>query len=157
MHSSCWYRDLLDRIFEYFLHLPVLFDRWTVVICYPGYFTIFGCFPWFAGLVCRGSDQERQEWRSGVTLCRSCRCHMWQYAAMISNELKPDLCFAVFAMLCHDLLRPIVPSHVEVGAQTEEEDELLERQEGGMLRRNCIEILLTTELTHSCARTGRKH
>jgi hypothetical protein len=67
---------------------------------------------------------------------------------MISNELKPDLCFAVFAMLCH---------HVEVGAQAEEEDELLERQEGGMLRRNCIEILLTMEVTHSCARTGRKH
>ena len=32
---------------------PILFDSWTVVVCYPGYFNIFECFPWFAGLVCR--------------------------------------------------------------------------------------------------------
>ena len=40
-------------MFEYLLHLHVLFDSWTVVVCYPGYFYIFEYFPSFAALVCR--------------------------------------------------------------------------------------------------------
>lgn len=62
-----------------------------------------GCF-FFAALIWRGSDQEYQECRSGVTLCQSCTCsNIQQRLAMNWKTWSTMFCPVCHVLLCFAL------------------------------------------------------